>query len=104
MAYSVSQRTREIGIRMALGAAPSNVRRLVLGQGVVMIAIGSIAGVAVALALTRTLQTLLFDVRANDPVTFAITTVALCSAGIAACWLPVRSALRIAPAEALRTE
>ena len=100
----VARRTREIGIRVALGAAPSNVRRLVLRQGVVMIAIGAVAGVAVALALTRTLQTLLFEVRPNDPVTFAIAAIGLCAAGVAACWLPVRTALRIAPAEALRSE
>jgi ABC-type antimicrobial peptide transport system permease subunit len=76
----------------------------VLRQGVVMIAIGAVAGVAVALALTRTLQTLLFEVRPNDPVTFAIAAIGLCAAGVAACWLPVRTALRIAPAEALRSE
>jgi putative ABC transport system permease protein len=100
----VARRTREIGIRVALGAAPSNVRRLVLRQGVVMIAIGAIAGVAVALGLTRTLQTLLFEVRPNDPLTLTIATFGLCAAGVAACWFPVRTALRIAPAEALRTE
>jgi putative ABC transport system permease protein len=100
----VARRTREIGIRVALGAAPRNVLGLVLRQGVTMIAIGAVLGIGVALALTRTLQALLFEVRPSDPATFAIATICLCTAGLAACWLPVRAALRIAPVDALRTE
>jgi predicted permease len=100
----VARRTREIGIRVALGAAPSSVRRLVLRQGTAMIGLGAVAGVAVALALTRTLQTLLFGVQPNDPATLTVATIGLCAAGVGACWLPVRTALRIAPAEALRSE
>ena len=100
----VARRTREIGIRVALGAAPANVRHLVLRQGMVMIGVGAAVGIAVAMSLTRTLQSLLFDIRATDPTTFAGVTIGLCAVALAACWLPVREALRIAPAEALRNE
>ena len=100
----VARRTREIGIRVALGAAPRNVLGLVLRQGIAMTLAGAAAGVEAALAVTRTLQTLLFEVRPNDPVSLAAVALVLCVAALVACWLPARAALRIAPAEALRTE
>ena len=100
----VARRTREIGIRMALGAGPASVRRLVLGQGASLIGAGAAVGVAAAVGLTRALETLLFEIRPNDPATFVGVTASLCAIALAACWLPVRAALRIAPASALRSE
>ncbi|HTI38641.1 MAG TPA: ABC transporter permease [Vicinamibacterales bacterium] len=100
----VARRTREIGIRVALGAAPAHVRRLVMAQGMSMVAIGACVGLAAALVLTRTLQTLLFEVGPADPVTFAGVTAGMSAVAVAGCWLPVRAALRIPPAEALRNE
>ncbi|HEY7182713.1 MAG TPA: ABC transporter permease, partial [Blastocatellia bacterium] len=88
MAYSVSQRTREIGIRMALGANARDVLRLVARQGMTLVAIGMVIGLAAALALTQLLNSLLFGVSATDPLTFAVIALLLMFVALLACWIP----------------
>jgi putative ABC transport system permease protein len=104
MAYSVAQRSREIGIRMALGAQPADVRTLVVGQAVRMGAIGLAVGLAGAFAATRVLDSLLFGVTAGDPATFAAVSAALMTVLLFAAYLPARRATRVDPIVALRTE
>jgi putative ABC transport system permease protein len=104
MAYSVAHRTQEIGVRMALGATPESVFRLVLGQALRLVAIGIVAGVAVAAAVTRGLETLLFETERLDPWTFGITAVVLVIVATVASYVPARRGTRVAPVEALRAE
>jgi putative ABC transport system permease protein len=104
MAYSVTQRTSEIGLRMALGAQRSDVLRLVFAQGGRLIALGLAAGLGGALLLTRFLASLLFGVNALDPVTFTVVAVLLTAVAASACWLPARRAARVDPMVALRHE
>jgi len=104
MAYAVSQRTREIGIRMALGAARRDVLAMVLRQGLTLTLIGLMLGLAGALAFTRVLQSRLFDVSPSDPVTFVAVSALLIVIALLACWLPARRATRVDPMEALRCE
>jgi putative ABC transport system permease protein len=104
MAYAVGQRTQEIGIRMALGALPGNVQRMVLAQGVRLAVFGVVLGVGAGIALTRLLRTLLFEVKATDPATFAAGAAILFAAALAACWIPARRATRVDPLVALRYE
>jgi predicted permease len=104
MAYSVARRTHEIGVRMALGASASNVLRLVLGQGMLTTVLGVMIGIAGALALTRAMQSLLFGVSANDPVTLAGVALLLGSAALLACYIPARRAAKVDPMVALRYE
>ncbi len=104
MAHSVSQRTGEIGVRVALGANSGEVLRLILRRGVLLIAIGIGIGVAVSLALTRVIQSVLWNVTATDPLTFSLALVGLAAAGLLACYIPARRALAIDPVIALRTE
>ena len=104
MAYSVSQRTRELGIRMALGAQSSQVLQLVLRQGMLLAAIGLILGLFGAFALTRLASTFLFGVNPHDPLIFMTVTSLLGLAAFAACYLPARRALKINPIIALRSE
>lgn len=104
MAYSVSQRTQEIGVRMALGATAESVFRMVLGQALRLVAIGVIVGLAAAAGLTRLLQTLLFQTEALDPATFVLTAAILTLVAILASWVPARRGTRVPPVEALRAE
>jgi putative ABC transport system permease protein len=104
MAYAVSQRTGEIGIRMALGARTRDVMRLVLAQGGRLMVMGVLAGVVGALLLTRFLEKLLFDVSTYDPLTFVAITLLLAAVASVACLLPARRAARVDPMTALRTD
>ncbi|HEY7911238.1 MAG TPA: FtsX-like permease family protein, partial [Blastocatellia bacterium] len=104
MAYSVSQRTGEIGLRMALGARPRDVLKLVMGHGVVIILIGLSAGLLGAWAVTRLLSGTLYQVSPDDPATFILVAVLLASVALLACYLPARRATRVDPMVALRHE
>ena len=104
MAYLVTQRTHEIGVRMALGAQRSDVMRLVLGEGAKMALAGVAFGISSALGLTRLMSNELFGVSPHDPVTFAAVAVLLTSVSLLACYLPARRAVRVDPMAALRHE
>jgi predicted permease len=104
MAYSVSRRTREIGVRVALGAGSGDVLRMILSQGLRTIFIGVAIGIAGSLALTRTMESLLFGVTATDPLTFVGVTLLLIGAALLACYVPARRATRVDPLVALRYE
>jgi predicted permease len=104
MGYAVVQRTHEIGIRLALGAEQRDILKLIVRQGLVLIAIGAGIGLAVALAATQVLKSLLFGVSATDPLTFTLVIVVLVGVALLACYLPARRATKIDPLEALRYE
>ena len=104
MSYSVSRRTHEIGIRIALGAEPSRVLRLVVAQGTRVAAIGAGIGVVAAFGLTRLMSKLLYGVAPSDPVTFVVVTLVLCGVAVVASYLPARRATRIDPLSALRSD
>jgi putative ABC transport system permease protein len=104
MAYSVQQRTQEMGIRMALGAQASHIRRLVIRQGMVLALIGVAIGLAGAFGLTRFLASFLFDVKAWDPLAFVVTPLLLTAVALLAVWVPAERAVRVDPMSALRFE
>jgi predicted permease len=104
MAYSVTQRTNEIGIRLALGAQPAQVRSMILRESTWLTVIGIVAGVASALWLTRLVKSMLYGVTPNDPVTLAAGVVLLLGIALAATWIPARRAASVQPMEALRRE
>jgi putative ABC transport system permease protein len=104
IAYSVSQRTREIGLRMALGARPRDALRLVIGEGMALTGAGIALGLAAALALTRWMKSLLFSVEPTDPTTFAGVALLLALVALMACVIPARRAARVDPMKALRQE
>jgi putative ABC transport system permease protein len=104
IAQLVNQRTNEIGIRIALGADPRRVRRLVIRHGGVLIGIGALLGTAGAVALTRVIRRNLYGISATDPLTFALALALLAAIALAACYIPARRASRIDPMAALRHE
>jgi putative ABC transport system permease protein len=104
MAFSVSRRTAEIGLRVALGAQRTHVLRLIFSQGAKLILLGLAIGLASAWGLTRLLGSLLFEVKATDPTTFLLISLLLVSTALLACFVPARRALSIDPMVALRAE
>jgi putative ABC transport system permease protein len=104
MSYIVSQRTGEIGVRLALGAEPASVARMIVRQGGSVALAGVIVGLAAAFAGSRLIESLLYGVSPRDPGVFVATTLLLLSVALLACWLPARRAARLSPLEALRTE
>ena len=104
ISYIVSQRTPEIGVRLALGAQPGDVRRMVLRQGLGVALVGVVVGLGVAAVATRVMGSLLFEVSTHDPVTFGAAALALTAVSALATYLPARRAAAIDPLEAIRAE
>ena len=104
LAHGVIQRRREIGVRIALGASRRRVLALIIGQGLRLTLIGTSVGLAAALALTRVLQGLLFEIKPSDPLTFILVTGTIIAVSVCACWIPARRAAYIEPVVALRYE
>lgn len=104
MAFTTAQRTREIGIRMALGATRQNILRLITGDGFRMVAVGGALGLGAALAISRLLKALLFDVSTEDPLTFVVVPLILALVALVAILIPARAGMRVEPAATLRAE
>ncbi len=104
MAYSVQQRTQEMGVRLALGADTSRVRNMVIQQGMTLVLIGVIIGVASAFGLARVMATFLFGVTPHDPLVFIVVPLVLAGVAWLGVWLPARRAARVDPVLALRVE
>lgn len=104
MSYSVAQRTREIGVRIALGAESADVLRLVVGRGMALMLGGVVLGLAASLVLSRFLESLLFEVSARDPLMFVLVPIGLAAVALVACYIPARRASRVDPIVALRYE
>ena len=104
ISFAVSQRTREIGVRMALGAKPADVLRMILAEGLKLVAVGVVLGVAAALMLTRLLEGMVYGVSMRDPLIFLLVNLLLVAVSLAACYVPARRAMRVDPLVALRYE
>ena len=104
MAYTVTQSTREIGIRMALGARPGDVVKMIVGQGMKLAALGILIGLGASLVVTRFLKTLMFGISTTDPATFVLLALALTAVALLACYLPARRATKVDPLVALRCD
>jgi putative ABC transport system permease protein len=104
MAYTFSQRRNEIGIRLAMGAQRGDILKIAVGEGAVLVAFGLFAGLVGSVLLTRFLQTMLFDVKATDPITFVGISALLATVALGACFIPARRATRVDPLVALRHE
>ena len=104
MAFSVASRTRELGVRAALGATPADLRRMVLGQGVWLSAVAVVMGLAAAWLGTRGMASLLYGVQPDDPLTFALVAATLAAVALLATWIPARGATRVDPIAALREQ
>ena len=104
LAFTVSQRTREIGVRIALGAQWRDVLKLILRSGMTLVVVGLTIGLAGALALTRLMSTLLFEVSPTDPITFGAVALSVILAALLACYVPARRATKVDPLIALRYE
>jgi putative ABC transport system permease protein len=104
MSFSIGQRTRELGVRLALGAERGDIVRLVLTEGTKLAGIGVAIGIVLALLLTRGLRTLLFGVTTTDPMTFIMVTASVMILAVTACYVPLRRALTVQPSEALRLD
>jgi ABC-type antimicrobial peptide transport system permease subunit len=104
MAYFVTQRTREIGVRIALGAQRADVLTMILRSGMALVIVGLTIGLAGALALTRLMTTLLFEVSPTDPITFGAVALCVIVATLLACYIPARRATKVDPLVALRYE
>ena len=104
LAYEVARRTREIGIRMALGAQRRDLLRLIIGQGIILALIGVAIGIGAALGVTRFMSAMLYGVHANDPLTIIAVAILLTFVALAACYIPARRAMRVDPMVALRHE
>ena len=104
ISYTVAQRTREIGIRMALGAQQGELKRMFVGRGLLWAGIGAAVGLAAAAMLSRLMSTLLFEISPADPLTYAIVVAGILAAGAVASYLPARRVTRVDPSEALRAE
>ena len=104
IAYTVSQRTHEFGVRMALGAQQRDVLQMVLGEGLEVVAIGVFLGIGASLVLTRFIRSLLYAVAPNDPLTFALIPLVFTLVALAGCYIPARRAAQVDPMAALRNE
>src|SRR5207248_9325112 len=104
LSYEVAMRTRELGIRMALGAQKRHLMKLVLRQGILLSVAGVVLGIAGAFAVTRFIASMLYNVRPNDPATFVVVAALLLSVSLAACCVPAMRAVRVDPLVALRSE
>jgi ABC-type antimicrobial peptide transport system permease subunit len=104
LSYEVAPRTRELGIRMALGAQQRDLLRLVVGQGILLVLIGAAIGILAAIGVTHFMSTMLYGIHADDPLTFAAVAILLTLVALTACYIPARRAMRVDPMVALRHE